>query len=1058
MDAQRKSTGERRQLTVLFCDIVDSTVLSDQCDLEDLREALLEFQTLCTRSVEAWSGKVVNYIGDGIRAEFGYPLASENEAESAVRAGLDLLRAVEELSARAERTLGQPIKVRIGIHTGFALIGKGAADHVHGATEIVGDTPNIAARLQEIGTPNSIVISGETEQLLRGRFELRPLGTRLLRGLRRDFRLFEVLGEAAEEDARRRARRHIAPLVDRTAELAQLLDAWELAKSGQAQAVELSGDSGIGKSRLALELIERTGLAQDAILALQASAYHQNVPLYPITQLLEQRIGMKRDRSIDANLAQLRMFLSSRLAAPREEPEWLIGQLLGLAMPTPPGLVGLDAQELRRRTLEQLVLLLMWRPHVSPGLILVEDLHWADASTRETIDRIVGKLPGSRLMLLITSRPEPARADGPLRRIVLQRLGDDDCFQLASLVAHGRGMPNPLLRSIVARSDGVPLFIEELAVAALETGRVGAERAPASGADAGDVPAALYDPLMMRLDRLGDAKRIAQLAAVIGRSFSRRLLAASAGADETALDASLARLLDSGLIEVVRADGDVAYAFRHTLVRDVAYYSLLKRPRRDLHAQIAATIESTFPALADAEPDYLAQHLSEAGEHARALPMWIKAAKRSAERSANHEALAQLRAALQQLEALPPGTERDSLELELQVALIGPAIATQGYAGPFVEKAMGRALELCRSFPDDPRVFPALYSQWMYNQVTGKIRESRKLAQDFLTVAERKGARAALMVAHRALGTSLLLTGETDSAHAHLERAITLYDENVDRPMAVVYGSDVRVLGLCHFAIACWQRGEVARALSNGKMALDLAFELRHANTIGAAFTHVCMLYALERDVALVKTWVERGLAFALERELPFWITVARGFLGWCELQSGRAAEGMASFERQYDFFRALSLVYWMPTYLCWWSEACLAEGRLADARARLAEARQIILSGGECWYEPECLRVEGLIAAHDESNDAARARDCFEHALLLARERGQLGFALRAALDLARLLARAGDVDPARSLVEEAMRPFLGQPEHGDRSDAAAFLRALNEADGRRPRAASGE
>jgi class 3 adenylate cyclase len=1011
MDDLHDRATERRQVTVLFCDVVDSTGLSERCDIEDLREILLEFQAISSRCIKNAGGIVVNYIGDGIRAEFGYPLASEHEAESAVQAGLLLLRGIQELSERATATIQEPLRVRIGLHTGVAVIGKAGPDHVHDATEIVGETPNIAFRLQEQGEPNSLVISGETKRLLRGKFSLRPLGMRTLKGLSRKIEVFLVLEEVVENGVSHCARhRNALPLVNRVAEIGQLLQAWELAKTGRGHTVEITGEPGIGKSRLALELINKTGLSDDLILAVQASAQHQNTPLYPIIRTLEQRIGIRKDEGAEANSARLREFLAATPAGD-EEQYALIGQMLGLptyddrSSATVP-----DAQERRRKTRDAVVQLLTSYAHGGACLILVEDFQWTDPSTIEIVERIAGQIGNVPILLVITSRATTIRSGSLMsRRILLQRLDDDDCRDLAGSVVRDKRLPSQLIQQIITRSDGVPLFVEELTAAALETGQVdpGARAGGAAGGPA-EVPSALYDSLMLRLERLGDAKTIAQLASVIGRSFSHRLLAAVASEHRITLELAIERLRASGLIGLERNDDDKIYSFKHALVRDVAYYSLLKRQRRELHARVAEEIEFQLPEIANREPDYLAQHLSEAGRTSRAAQMWLKAAKQAAE-----------------------------------IALIGPTIALQGFGADAVADVSSRAIELCRTLDNDPRIFPALYARWSYLRVASDVREAGALARDFLTLAELKGTRADRMVGHRLLGTSLL-DGETEKALDHLERAAKLYDAAADRSTAVIYGTDVQITSLSNLCITCWLVGRVTEAVARGRDALEYADQLSHAHTLGYAYAHVCMLYTLERDVPKVQALAQRVLAGAIERELPLWISVARSFLGWSEVESGRLAEGIDILEKQRDFLQTAHLVYWLPTYLCWLAEAYVHTDRLAEARRCLEQARSVFARGGNYWYEVECLRIEGRLAAHAQIKDAALAERYFEQSLALARQRGQRGFALRAAICLADLLAARGHTERAHRLLQDELQFFADQPDRGDRSEARALLRSL--------------
>ncbi len=1025
--------------------MVDSTGLAQRCDPEDVQDVLFEFQTLSTRCVESWGGQVINYRGDGILAQFGYPLASEHEAEAAVRAGLDLVTTIGALRVRTAAGGSEPIRVRIGIHTGVAVIGKAAAGHVHDATEIVGDTPNIAARLQALGDPDCVLISGETEHLLRGKFRLHPLGSHALRGVSRDVQVFRVVEEASEDDLLRGPQRRAIPLVNRTAELAELLDAWELAKRGQGQAVEITGEAGIGKSRLALELVERSGLSENVVLVVHGSAHHQNVPFYPVIKRLEQRIGIRRDEAASNNVERLRDFLDC-LRQFREEAEWLIGNLLGLPLPAPPSLAALDPQEVRRRTRECLVLVLV-SCFGGPGLLFVEDIHWVDPSTREVVDRVLAGIAGSPILLLITSRtgtsPNFKFSEG-MRRIVLRRLDEEQSRDLAVSAMRDRQLPPQLFDRVVARSDGIPLFIEELAAAALETGQVDGERTGAPSLDPDHVPSALHDPLMTRLDALGEAKQVVLLAAAMGRSFSRRLLATVSEADHSTLEAALAQLVDSDLVRLERHDPEPTYAFKHALVRDVAYQSLLRRQRRELHARIAQTIEARLPEFAAAEPDYLAQHLSEAGLAARAARMWLEAAAQSARRSANLEAVAQLRTALKEIDNLPAGRERDELELSVQLALIGPSIASRGYAALEAAQASDRALELCRALCDPARMFPALYARWSYSRVTGNIHEARKLAEDFLALAEESGNRASRMVGHRLLGTALIAVGEVETAHRHLEQALLLHDPATDRADALAYGADVQVTTLCNLSIACWHLGRITAASAHRQRAAELALETRDANTLGYAFSHICMLDTLERDVEAVRNRASEVLAAAIERELPFWATVARVFLGWCEVQSGRLEAGIDMLESQRRALESARNVYWKPTFLCWLAEAYCGSGDTAQAVACLAEARDNIAWGGQTLYESECWRIEGLIAAHASAGDPARAEHCLERAFLLARDRGQRSFALRAAKDLATFLVQRQRRAAARRLLQQAMRGFAQEPDRADRADVQSLLSSL--------------
>lgn len=1035
------AAGERRQLTVLFVDITDSTGLSERCDPEDLREVLLGFQALCATCVDGYGGRVVNYIGDGIRAQFGFPIRSENEAESAARAGLAILRAMEGLNASAAVELGEPVRLRIGIHTGWAVIGSGGSGHVHNATEIVGDTPNIAARLQEIGTPDSITVSDATRRLLRGKFRVRALGNRLLKGLSRQIRCFQLLGEGNEDIVSRLANPISGvPLVNRVAELQALAGAWTRVQAGEGQAVEISGEAGIGKSRLVAELIGRSAKAMP-LYALQASADHQNVPFYPVIRLLEQKAGIRRDEDHENGLAHLRGLLAEAGHA-GAEPEWLLGELLGVPVAGPTDLIALDAQEVRRRTRDLLFTLLTAHGRDGAGLLLAEDLHWADPSTKELVDRIAGRIGSLPILLLATTRESrlTAHPSGSVARLALQRLDESTCLALANSVVQSHGLPATLLDGVVARSDGNPLFIEELAAAAIETGRLQASER--RYAEPHNVPSALYDPLMMRLERLGDAKRIAQMASVIGRSFSCDLLVEVAEESPERVAAALGRLAESGIVRADTSDVKPVFTFKHALVRDVAYYSLLKRQRRELHARVAEILETPLAGSPEAEPAYVANHLAEAGLTARAVRAWLTAARRATEKTANLEALAQLHAALHELNKLPDGRERDALELDVQTALIAPTIAARGYSAEDVARVSRRAIELSADCGDERRILPALYARWSYDRCTGNIREACRGAADFLRRAEQADDRIGRAAGHRLLGTSLLLIRRFADARDQLQHAIAQCGPNADHAEASVYGIDVRSTSHTLLGILAWHLGDPGGGALQAQRGMQLATDMRHANTLGYAVAHVCMFHTYERDVGMVRTLANRVQDAAAEQELPFWMTIARTFLGWCEIQSGRPAEGIAILNRERTFLERVNLISWMPVYLCWLTEAHLQLGQTGDAELCLTQARKMIAGGGEAWYDPECWRLSGRVAQLQGGH--ADARDCFAHALDLARRDDDRGFALRAAMDLAAHLAGRGQGQQARAALQEALLPFEQQPVAGDRAAARALLDRL--------------
>jgi predicted ATPase len=573
----------------------------------------------------------------------------------------------------------------------------------------------------------------------------------------------------------------------------------------------------------------------------------------------------------------------------------------------------------------------------------------------------------------------------------------------------------------------------------VETGRLGGET-PVPGE--GGVPAPLYDPLMVRLDRLGDGKRVAQLAAALGRRFRADiLLAVAEGEGRPDVGTALERLVALGLIQRVREDAPL-FAFKHALLRDVAYESLLRRDRRAIHGAIAHAIEARFPDLAEAEPDYLAQHFSQARQCGAAFRRWVQAARQSVARSANIEAISQLRSALAELEGIPAGRERDAMELEAQTTLLGPVMAALGYGDPEFAATGRRAFELCRTLDCGPQVFPVLYSLWSHNRVTGELQEAYRIAHEFLQMAERQDQPGARVVGHRLCGSSLLSIGAPVEARPQLERAIALYEPARDRALAFSYGSDVRAVSLCHLAIACWLLGDQERAATHCAEALAEAQALGHANTLGYTVGYACMLHVLERDGRRVENLASRMLSVAKERELPFWESVAEGFLGWSALQAGRMEEGITALERTLTFARAANTVQWLPNCLGWLAEAYGALGDTTKAHAHLEEAAVLMQRGGEAWWEPERRRVMGELLLREGRTDAART--WLEEAVEAARSRGEKSLELRAVLALARHLAASGRPGEARTRLAAAMAPFEGAWAGVDQREARALLEAI--------------
>ena len=1052
--------GERRQLTLMCCDVVDSTGISERQDPEDVREILQRYQDICSGAIERFGGTVSSYSGDGIMAQFGWPMAIEKSAIAAVRAALSIIGQIRYLQDDTERQFRERPQVRIGIQTGVVVIGDMGSARFKLSDAMVGEAPIVATRLQAIAAPDSIVVGDAARALLENRFELRPLGPQSLKGLSRTVSAFDVRSELPLDGPLTPARRVQAnPFVGRDSELAALVELWRKGASGAGQSVLILGDAGIGKSRLVREL--RAAIRGQAAgeVSLSGSVHHRNVALHPLIEFVRHAAGVSDAPSGRPSLDRLIETL-----APDDKNEAAISHLQQLAFgadvagaPERSRLAPISSET--RGSLHRLLCtLLLHNPREGPLLMMIEDAHWLDPSSLEVLGQLLGLISDRRVLLLITSREDVgagfASSVYPANRLVLGRLSEAACRSIARSVAGDQPIPETQLRSIEARWDGSPLFAEELALAYVETGAF----APAVRSGLEDptgpespVPAALHDSLLVRLEHLDHGKKVAQVASVLGRTFPHDLLASMHGSDATTLEAGLSRLIEAHIIERAERGTRTWYRFKHALLRDAAYQSMLRKQRRALHSMAATALENSSGQSALQGPDLLSQHWAMAGEPLPAAQWGLRAARLSAARSSNAEAMSQLQTAFEQVTQLPQGAIRDDIELEACIAMIGPLIATRGYGAPEVADITARAIELCRRSPPDQgagasRVFPILYCQWSHKQVTGQAREAHELAVALLRQAEMQTDSAPILIARRLLGTSTLLAGAPPAeAREYFESALALYDARTHAPLAYVYGTDFGIMSKCHLALALWILGSTGRARQLGEEAQRDAEAFGHANTLGYALTHLCLLKALQRDLAGMAALARRIMELSGERGLPFWSAVAQLFFGGYEAFAGDPQRGVAMILGSLQFMRQLNLVYGMPVYLTWLGEACMRTGNLDSAERHIGEALAVAQSGGERWFESEGLRLKAQVL-----NKRGRIADsvaALRQSIEFAAERQERSFVLRSTLDLVRLLAGGNEAlwhePPARTLAH-AYAPFTGEVAEADQAEARALMQVI--------------
>ena len=1044
-----KDTAERRQVTVMFADLVGSTALSTGMDPEDLREVISAYQKCVAETVGHFGGFVARYLGDGVLVYFGYPHAHEDDAERAVRAGLELITAVAGLKTCAAQ------QVRVGIATGLVVVGHLIPSGESEERGIIGETPNLAARLQSIAEPNMVVIAESTRRLLGSFFQLDDLGTRSLKGIGGPVRAWAAL-RASSVEGRFEALHatDLTVLVGREEESELLLRCWSKAKTGEGQVVLLTGEAGIGKSRLAVALVERLAGEPHTRLRYFCSPQHTNSALYPIIGQIEHAAGLAHDDTPQAKLDKLNAVLEQTSTS--IEDAALFAQMLSLPNDGRYPLLDLTPQQRRQRTLEALTAQAAKLATQRPVLMIFEDAHWIDPTSLELLSRTVDQIKTVPALLIVTFRPEfqaPWVENSHVTSVTLNRLGKNEVAALIAGLVGNKELPADVMAEILERTDGIPLFVEEMTKAVLEAeGEVEARRTVAAiPSPALRVPASLHASLMARLDRLGPAKELAQIGATIGREVSHPLLAAVVRKPEAELQTALDRLIGAGLLLRQGSAPYETYFFKHALVRDAAYSTLLREQRRALHGRIAETLESQFPEVSEKQPELLARHCTEAGQIEKAAALWGKAGLRSAQRSALVEAAEQLRRALDQIATLAPTSALRREEIKLQVALITPLLHVSGYAAPETRAAVERArllIEQAEALGEPPEdsvlLFSVLYGFWVANLVAFNGDVMRELAVQFLTLADKQRATGPLMMAHRIMGLSLLHTGDIVDGRGHLDRAITLYDPAEHRPLATRFGQDVGAATLCWKSLAFWLLGYPEAALADTEHALMVAREIGHSATLMyvlnfSAWTHIhCGNYATTNAL------VDEFSALKDQTGSVFWGAWGMMQRGCLLALTGKASDAVQTITCGVTAMRSTGTTMWMPFWLSYLARANAEIGQPDDARRRIGEAMAAVETAKERWCEAEVNRIAGEIALLPPEPDVAKAEAHFERALAVAREQQAKSWELRAAMSMARLWRDQGNRDEARDLLAPVYGWFTEGFDTLDLKEAKALLDAL--------------
>lgn len=771
---------ERRHITILFCDLVGSTSISTRIDPEALHDILAAYRNACVKAIKEANGFVAKYVGDGLLAYFGYPQAAEDDAERAVAAALEIVATV----ARIHDDRGAPLQTRIGVASGLVLIGDligAGAAHLH---DVVGETPNLAARLQAHAEPATVLIGDETRRLIGDLFECVAIGAAPLKGFADPVEVWRVVGHYEGKDKFQALRNANTPLIGRDAEVGMIFEAWEGARAGAGGAVLISGKPGIGKSRLAQSLFDRLSGETCVRVRFSCAPNRQASPLFPFISQLRAAAEMKRDDTADERLNKLEALLrAAGLAVEDLAP--LLAELLSIpaAGRYPP--VELTPQRRRARTMQTLLSLLEGVAR-APTLVLFEDVHWLDPTSLELLTQGVERARSLPVLFVITFRPEfepPWRGQPHVQEIALSALSPEQSAELVANLTSKIALPPSKIREIVDRTDGVPLYLEELTKALSERG---------AAARPSDIPATLQGMLTARLDLLGEAKQVAQVAAVFGAEFSSRLLERVIGFDDARLSVELAKLVEAEIVFEPSQEGSSTYRFKHALMQEAAYNMLSRTPRRDYHLKAAEAIEAMQPEAASAHPEVLAHHFAEAGHKLQAIEQWRKAGEKAILRSANIEAINHLAEARKTVAETPETPERMQLELALLLAQGTPLIATRGFASPEVGAIYARAREICELLGNPPQLFPVLWGLWVFYTARADHKSAGELAQECRAIADAAGDGSLLLLSHHAKGVTLSALGEHDAALGELEAAIALYDSDKHAALAFMYGQELR--------------------------------------------------------------------------------------------------------------------------------------------------------------------------------------------------------------------------------------------------------------------------
>ncbi len=1037
--------GERRQITALFYDLVDSTRLTVSLDPEDMRDLQRSFHRACIEAIQRHGGYVERFMGDGGAVYFGYPRAQEDAAERAVRAGLAIVGACRELRPVVP-IAGEGLAVRVGIATGLAVVGVHASTGSSTQDEIVGVAPNLAARLQSVAAPNSILVSESTWALTRGLFEYEAAGDWELKGFSGRQSAWRAITARRTDDRFEALRPNLVPFLARDEEVGRLLDRWQAVKAGGGQVVLLSGEPGIGKSRLIAHFRNLISGEPHFRITFQCSSQGVDTPLHPVIQQLAGVLEGTGPASPAEMLQRLESLLEptggrARALAP------FFASLLDLPIGHQPELARHDPEWIKQRTLDAILAYLEGLSARRPMLLIFEDVQWIDPTSQDLLDRIVDWLAGRRVLVIVSIRPgyPPSWVGRPnLVRLSLSRLPRTVSGEVIDYVAGETRLPEPLKEKIIAQTDGVPLFLEEITRFIVE--RLRGQRSESvenllDPSAESEVVVSLADSLAARLDQLEAGKEIAQIASVIGRSFSSRLLKLVAGREEVAVDEALARMVELDLVHRRAARVDADYGFKHALIQDAAYSSMLRRERQSVHKRIALALKAGTDIGREPAADVLALHLERGGMAEEAIEALQIAARHAAERSANREVVRLLERAFRLVRGLPESTHRDAIELDLTIA-IGPALMNlSGSGAPEVRELYERGLELCRRLPRSPRHFTLLWGWWY---VAPDFKTMRERADRLLDLARNLDNEELELQAHHCQWATLFNLGEHTACCAHVDQGLVRYESGDYRSHSVLYGGhDPKVCGLGEKALSLWLQGFPLQALDLCRRSVAHAEQLQHRGSISHAQDIEIMLHRYRGDAAAVGERARAMMDFAEEQGFKALRAKAKVFEGWARAKHGDPEAGVRLIEEGLDIQRGIGTEEDFPVYYEMLAEAQVERSGADDGTSVLDSAIEMAERTGLKYWLPELHRRKGLLLLR-QGPDASAALACFEAAATLAEAQGAKTLGLRALTDLASI---SGDWQDRPTALRRLADAYAALREGFDTADLVRARQLLDKA-----------